>query len=42
MGIILSVVVTIVVGYLITKKYKPQPVLFIGGIVLMLVGAYLG
>lgn len=42
MGIILSAIVTIIVGYLIMKKYKPQPVLFIAGMFLMMVGAYLG
>lgn len=42
MGIILSIVVTVVVGYLIMKKYKPQTVLIIGGMILMFAGAWLG
>ena len=42
MGIILSLVVTLVVGYMIMKKYKAQTVLLVGGMILMLAGAYLG
>lgn len=42
MGLILSLVVTLIVGYLIMKKYKAQTVLIVGGMILMLAGAYLG
>ncbi|WP_371372500.1 C4-dicarboxylate transporter DcuC [Sporomusa aerivorans] len=42
MGIILSLVVTFWVGYLIVKKYKPQPVLFMAGMILMFAGVALG
>lgn len=42
MGIIISLIVTFWVGFLITKKYKPQPVLFIGGLVLMFAAVALG
>lgn len=42
MGIVLSLIVTFWAGYLIVKKYKPQPVLFIAGLVLMLAAVYLG
>ena len=34
MGIVISLIVTFWMGYLIVKKYKPQPVLFIAGLVL--------
>lgn len=42
MGIIISLIVTFWVGFLITKKYKPQPVLFIAGLVLMFAAVALG
>ncbi len=42
MGILLSLLVTILVGYLIMKKYKPQPVLIIAGMFLMMVGTSMG
>lgn len=38
----ISLVVTIWVGYLITKKYKPQPVLFFAGMILMFCAVMLG
>jgi DcuC family C4-dicarboxylate transporter len=41
-GIVLSLIVTFWAGYLIVKKFKPQPVLFIAGLVLMLAAVYLG
>lgn len=42
MGIIISLIVTFWVGLLITKKYKPQPVLFMAGLLLMLAAVALG
>lgn len=42
MGIVISAIVTFWVGYLIYKKYKPQPVLFLGGIIMMYLAAILG
>ena len=42
MGIIIALLVTFWVGYLIAKKYKPQPVLFIGGLLLMFAAVSLG
>ncbi|QDR82352.1 Putative cryptic C4-dicarboxylate transporter DcuD [Sporomusa termitida] len=42
MGIILSLLVTFWVGYLIVKKYKPQPVLFMAGLILMFAAVALG
>lgn len=42
MGLVISLIVTFWVGYLIVKKYKPQPVLFIGGMILMFAGVALG
>ena len=42
MGIVLSLIVTFWMGYLIVKKYKPQPVLFIAGLVLMFSATFLG
>lgn len=35
LGVIISILITVWVGYLITKKYKPQPVLFMAGMILM-------
>ncbi|MDY6029306.1 MAG: C4-dicarboxylate transporter DcuC [Acidaminococcaceae bacterium] len=42
MGVVISAVVTFWVGYLIYKKYKPQPVLFMGGMILMYLASVLG
>ena len=42
MGIIISVIVTFWLGYLIVKKYKPQPVLFMAGLILMFTAVALG
>jgi len=42
LGIVISLIVTFWVGYLITKKYKPQAVLFSGGLILMFVAVALG
>lgn len=42
MGIIISLLVTFWVGYLIVKKYKPQPVLFMAGLILMFAAVALG
>lgn len=42
MGIVISLLVTFWVGFLIVKKYKPQPVLFMGGMILMFLAVALG
>lgn len=42
MGIIISLIVTFWAGYLIVKKFKPQPVLFIAGLLLMFAAVYFG
>ena len=42
MGIVISLIVTFWMGYLIVKKYKPQPVLFIAGLILMFTAVFLG
>ena len=42
MALLLALVMTIWVGYMIVKKYKPQPVLFFGGMVLMAGAVMLG
>ncbi len=42
MALVLSALVTFWVGYLIYKKYKPQPVLFMGGLVMMFLASVLG
>ena len=42
MGIVISLIVTFWVGFLITKKYKPQPVLFMGGLLLMFIAVAFG
>lgn len=42
MGIIISLLVTFWLGYLIVKKYKPQPVLFMAGLILMFTAVALG
>lgn len=42
MGAVISAIVTFWVGYLIYKKYKPQPVLFMGGMVMMYLAVILG
>ncbi|TCL39132.1 DcuC family C4-dicarboxylate transporter [Anaerospora hongkongensis] len=41
-SIVAALLVTIWVGYLIVKKYKPQPVLFLAGIILMLIAVVFG
>lgn len=42
MGIVISLIVTFWAGFLIVKKFKPQPVLFIAGLLLMLAAVYFG
>ncbi|WP_419039023.1 C4-dicarboxylate transporter DcuC [Phascolarctobacterium faecium] len=42
MGLVISALVTFWVGFLIYKKYKPQPVLFLGGMILMYIAAIFG
>ena len=42
MGIVLSLIVTFWAGYLIVKKFKPQPVLFIAGMLLMFAAVIFG
>lgn len=42
MGIVISALVTFWVGFLIYKKYKPQPVLFLGGMILMYIAVLCG
>lgn len=42
MSIVISLIVTFWVGYLIVKKYKPQPVLFIAGLLLMFAAVAFG
>ena len=42
MGIVISLIVTFWAGYLIVKKYKPQPVLFMAGMILMTCAVALG
>ena len=42
MGITISLIVTFWLGYLIVKKYKPQPVLFMAGLILMFTAVALG
>ena len=42
MGVVISAVVTFWVGYLIYKKFKPQPVLFMGCMILMWLASILG
>ena len=42
MGITISALVTFWVGYLIYKKFKPQPVLFMGGMIMMYLASVLG
>ena len=42
MGIIISLIVTFWLGYLIVNKYKPQPVLFMAGLILMFTAVALG
>lgn len=41
-GVFISLLITVGVGYLITQKYKPQPVLFFAGMILMACGVALG
>ncbi len=42
MGVIVSLIVTFWAGYLIVKKFKPQPVLFMAGLALMFLAVFLG
>lgn len=42
MGVVISAIVTFWVAYLIYKKYKPQPILFLGGMILMYIAAVFG
>jgi len=42
LGIIISLIVTFWLGYLIVNKYKPQPVLFMAGLILMFAAVALG
>lgn len=42
LGVFISLIITTGVGYLITQKYKPQPVLFFAGMILMACGVALG
>jgi len=42
LGIIISLIVTFWLGYLIVNKYKPQPVLFMAGLILMFTAVALG
>ena len=42
MGVVISAVVTFWVGYMIYKKYKAQPVLILGGMILMYLAVLLG
>lgn len=42
MNLLLALLVTVWVGYFILKRYKPQTILFIGGMVLMLASVLLG
>lgn len=42
MGVVISALITFWVGYLIYKKYKPQPVLFLGGMIMMYLAVILG
>ena len=42
LGILLAVLVTVFVARLIMKNYMPQPVLLLGGIILMVCTIFLG
>lgn len=42
MGIVISLIVTFWAGFLIVKKFKPQPVLFIAGLLLMFAAVTFG
>jgi DcuC family C4-dicarboxylate transporter len=42
MGIVISLIVTFWTGFLIIKKFKPQPVLFVAGMALMFAGVAMG
>ena len=42
MSIVISAIVTFWVGFLIVKKYKPQPVLFMAGLILMFTATAFG
>lgn len=41
-SVIIALLVTVVVGYFVVKKYKPQAVLLAGGIFLMIIAAVFG
>lgn len=42
MSIVLSIIITFWVGFLIVRKYKPQPVLFMAGLILMFTAVAFG
>ena len=42
MALTISLIITLWVAYLIYKKYKPQPVLVVGGFILMYIAVFLG
>ena len=42
MALVISAIITFWVGYLIYKKYKPQPVLIMGGMIMMYLAAVCG
>ena len=42
LGVIIAIIVTLIVGYMIVKKYKPQPVLIIGAFILFTASLLLG
>jgi DcuC family C4-dicarboxylate transporter len=42
MGTLLSLIVIVIVVYMLAKQYKPQPVLFFAGVVLMVLTVVLG
>ena len=42
MALVISFLITFWVAYLIYKKYKPQPVLVVGGFILMYTAVILG
>lgn len=42
LGLVIAIMITVVVGYLIIKKYKAQTVLIVGGIILMACAIFMG
>ncbi len=42
MGVLISAIILFWAGFMIYKKYKPQPVLFIGGLAMMYIAALFG